>query len=244
MTRWPFARTLVASFAALIGGLKLNAVHFGYSSILAPGTTAPSLAAAATFASTLAWVQGAGYLLIFLAMFIEGPIVTAAAAFASALGYFNVWAIFVLAILGDLIPDLLFYAVGYVGRIKLIERYGHRFGLSTTRMHKIETLLRTHRIKTLIFIKFAPVLPTPGLMLVGAIRMPLREYTVLSILIGLPKTVLFMVVGYYFGTAYTTFATYLESGVYVVLVAIVATLGVWWAYTKVTQFVSRQLVTV
>ena len=43
--------------------------------------------------ATLQWVIAGGYALVFFGMMIEGPIVTAAAAFAASLGYFNIWAV-------------------------------------------------------------------------------------------------------------------------------------------------------
>mgnify|MGYP001591522550 CR=1 FL=1 len=51
-----------------------------------------------SFATVFDWVIKHGYLFIFIAMCVEGPVVTAAAAFAAALGYFSWPVIFILAI--------------------------------------------------------------------------------------------------------------------------------------------------
>jgi membrane protein DedA with SNARE-associated domain len=74
-----------------------------------------------------------GYTLMFMLMLIEGPVVTAAGAFAAAFSYFHLWIVFVLSILGNLIPDVVYYAMGYWGRHNLIEQYGHYFGLTKQR---------------------------------------------------------------------------------------------------------------
>ncbi len=76
-----------------------------------------------TFSAATQWVLMHGYWVIFLAMLIEGPVVTAAAAFAVALGYFNLWAIFGLSLAGDLVADIIYYAIGYWGRITVVERF-------------------------------------------------------------------------------------------------------------------------
>ncbi len=157
-------------------------------------------------AAALQWVIAHGYWLMFVAMLIEGPIITAAATFAFALGYFDLVIVFILSLLGDLVADVIYYAIGYWGRISIVERYGHHFGLTNERMEKIERHLEQHGGKTLVALKLAPFIPTPGLMLVGVARMRLSKFTLISALITVPKTILFMVVGYYFGRMYDTFS--------------------------------------
>lgn len=242
-----FFKTLVISVAVLLLGLQMNAYRFGEHpvvSLIQQNQNVAAVEASGTFGQTLAWVESVGYFVIFLALLIEGPIVNAAAAFAAALGYFNIWIIVALAILGDLVADLIYYAIGYFGRLSLIERFGHRFGLSRERMRHIERLLNTHPTKTLVVIKLMPVIPTPGLMLVGVTRMPLRKFITLSALIILPKVALFTVLGYYFGQTYNSVTAYIQNGEYFIAIAIVAVLAVWWVYNKSTELVARQLETV
>ena len=145
------------------------------------GIVSPDLAGA------LQWVLAHGYWLMFLAMLVEGPIITAAASFAVALGYFNIAYVFGLSLLGDLVADVIYYAVGYWGRMTLVARYGHYVGLSTERMLHIERLLQANGIKTLVALKLTPFIPTPGLMLVGVARMRLSKFTLISMLITIPK---------------------------------------------------------
>ncbi|OGN28152.1 MAG: hypothetical protein A3A33_02245 [Candidatus Yanofskybacteria bacterium RIFCSPLOWO2_01_FULL_49_25] len=194
----------------------------------------------ATFSGAFEWVIAHGYFLMFLAMLIEGPIVTAAAAFASALGYFDPILVFILSILGDLVADVIYYAIGYWGRLALVERWGHRFGLSQERMERIERLLNKHAVKTLIALKLTPILPTPGLMIVGATRMPLSRYASISLLITLPKSLLFMIIGYYFGRSYDTIARYLHGGEYAILALIIVLILAYYAHKIiVTKFSQR-----
>src|SRR5437762_2032987 len=105
------------------------------------------------FSAVFAWTISHGYLLMFIAMLIEGPIVTSAAAFAAALGYFNIPMVFLLSLLGDIVADIIYYAIGYWGRLKIVDRIGPKFGLSKERMGNIEKLLGEHRIKTILAIK-------------------------------------------------------------------------------------------
>lgn len=167
------------------------------------------------------WVLANGYLIMFLAMLVEGPAVTAAGAFVAALGFFNVWVVLLLSVLGNIVPDIIYYAIGFWGRLRLVDKYGHYFGLTKERTENIEKLIAKHAGKSLIAIKLVPLLATPGLVIAGASRMPLRKYTIWSLAIILPTSLFFLIIGYYFGAAYNTIHKYLNYSSYLI-VAVVA----------------------
>ncbi len=169
------------------------------------------------FSAASHWVLMHGYWFIFLAMLIEGPIVTAAAGFGVALGYFNFYTIFVLALLGDLVPDVAYYAIGYWGRITLVEKFGDKIGLTKERLERMARLMHEHAWKTLLALKLTPIIPTTGLMLVGTTKMPLKKYITICSLIILPKTIAFQLIGYFLGTQYDKFEHYFSNITYLVL---------------------------
>ncbi len=160
-----------------------------------------------------------GYSLMFLVMLIEGPAITSAGAFAAKLGYFNIYLVFLLSILGNLIPDILFYAVGYWGRGRLVDRFGHYFKLDKNKIKHLETLMEHHAGKTLFVVKMLPFMAVPGLMAAGLVKMPLKKYITLSTIIILPTSLVFLLIGYYAGAAYNvwsrniTNASYLLGGI-------------------------------
>lgn len=194
-----------------------------------------------TFGTIFQWVIGHGYPLLFLAMFVEGPIVTAAAAMGAAFGYFNIWIIFGLALLGDLVADLLYYSIGYFGRLTLVERWGHRVGLSHVRLKKIERLLTTHRIKTVAVLKLTPFVPTPGFMLAGAMRLPVRMFMLTALAVTLPRTIIFMLIGYYFGYALTANPHLLENASLVLFVIVIIIIACSVIYGKFSQRVAKNI---
>lgn len=226
-----------------ICGSQFNMYRFGSPPIAQVQRNENVAAAgdASSFDAAAQWVRSAGYTMMFVAMLVEGPIITAAAAFGAALGYFNIWAVLALAFLGDFVADAAYYAIGYFSRASFIDRFGHRFGLSRERIKKLEKLLRTHPTKTLLFIKLAPVLPTPGLMIVGFVKMPLPKYITLSSLIIVPKVALFAIVGYYFGSAYDSIARYAQAGEYFIILAVAIVFGLWWIYQKGSAAISSRM---
>jgi membrane protein DedA with SNARE-associated domain len=173
----------------------------------------------AGFQGTVQWILQHGYPLLFIVMLIEGPVVTAAAAFAAALHYMNVWIVLLLSVLANFIPDLVYYAIGYWGRENFINRYGHYIGITPERVAATEKLAEAHSGKSLFIIKMVPLLATPGLILVGATRMDLKKYALWSIAIIIPSSLIYLLVGYYFGAAYDTIEHYLNLGIYVVIAA-------------------------
>jgi len=191
------------------------------------------------------WLAQHGYALMFIAMLIEGPAVTAAGAFGAALGYFNVYTVFFLSVLGNLIPDVIFYIVGFFGRQHLLDRYAVQFeryfGLTKERIARIESLLQNHAGKTLLAIKLMPFLATPGLIIAGATRMSIKKYTWLSIAIILPTSLFFLILGYYFGAAYTMISKYLKYSEYIVIGFLLLFIMVSYLYKKLEKNIAKKI---
>ncbi len=179
------------------------------------------------------WLIAHGYILMFFAMVIEGPVVTTAAGFASALGYFDPYVVFALSIFGDLVADAIYYLIGFVGRATVIERFGHRVGVSKARLEKIELLAKEHLIKTLIFLKFTPALPVVGLMAMGALRIRFRKFLTACFFIILPRSAMFVLFGYYFGHVYN-FGKIYNLGAIIVVGAIIVFFTINWLIKRVS----------
>ncbi len=194
---------------------------------------------AGNFAAVTQWVMSHSYFFIFLAMCVEGPIVTMAAAFAAALGYLNLEAVLGLAILGDIVPDAVYYALGYWGRLKVIGPHGRHFGVSSERMEKIDRLLHRHPGQALMLIKFAPILATPGLILAGATHMPLRTFAGWSLLITAPRVALFAGLGYFSGRTYNLAGAFSSGGEYLIFLAVLILAGGYYALRRLFEFLSK-----
>lgn len=198
------------------------------------------MTAANNLLSIAHWAISHGYLFMFLAMCLEGPIVTAAAGFAASLGYFNPVYVLILAILGDLVPDTGYYLFGYVGRIALVERFENRLGLSRQRIGRLEELLKKHFSKTMITLKLTPVLAAPGFMIVGALRMPFKKFLKFCSYVTVPKALAFLFIGYYLGQVYfvskfLAYGNFLLFGIFLIIV------GIYIAYRIITKKLSKNI---
>ncbi|MCL4530976.1 MAG: DedA family protein [Chloroflexi bacterium] len=167
------------------------------------------------------WVAGNGYTLLFILMLVEGPVVTAAAAFAAALGYMNIYGVFALSILGNLVPDAIYYAIGFWGRGQFVEKYGRYVSLTPSRVQRLEAFIDEHAGKSLVAIKLIPFLATPGLIVAGMGRMDIKRYALWSLIVTLPSSLLYLLVGYYSGAAYGRVIHDINVGGYIIAAAIV-----------------------
>jgi membrane protein DedA with SNARE-associated domain len=193
------------------------------------------------FSAITGWAASQGYLLLFIGMLIEGPVITAGAAFGAAVGYFNPWLIVLLSVLGNLIPDIAFYALGFWGREQGVEKYGHRFGITKARIKKMEQLYAEHPWKTLLVVKLLPAAAIVGLTVAGVVRMPFKKFAWLCAVITIPTSFGYFLIGYYAGTAYTKIIHYIDYGGYVLLGIGILVLGVIWGSKKLTAFFAGKI---
>lgn len=194
-----------------------------------------------TFSGAFQWVIAHGYILMFVAMLLEGPIVTVAAAFACAFGYFNVFMVFILSFLGDAVADIAYYFIGYFSRLAVIEKFGKYFGLTEQRMRRIESLLNNHAVKTLIALKLTPGLPTPGLMIVGTTHMPLKKFITICALIILPRTIFLVFMGYYFGAAYEMYTVRFQRDLLTLAIIMALALAAYFIVSRLLSHIAKKI---
>lgn len=194
-----------------------------------------------SFPDVLQWVTHNGYALIAVIMVIEGPMITIASAFAASLGYLNIFIIFFLAFLTDVLGDFIWYSVGYFGRLAVINKYGHYFGVSVEGIEKLRKLLEQHSKKVLLAIKISPVASTLALVIVGNSHFPFKRFVKIVCLISIPKTILFVGFGYFFGYSYTIVAKYFNEWFYGILIILVVALAVLFIYRKIALKIAQKL---
>ncbi|MDP3966034.1 MAG: hypothetical protein Q8Q04_00710 [archaeon] len=158
-----------------------------------------------SFTSVLSFINGSGYLFVFLLMIVGGSVITTVAAFTASLGYFNIFMVAMLSFLAESFQAFLFYLIGYFGRKRLIGDYGKFLWIEIKSLYKLETHFQNHLPRTLFFIKMTPFLSFPGLALAGVSHVPVKEYAFWNILIALMKAVVFSIIGFSLGLLASSF---------------------------------------
>jgi len=84
------------------------------------------------------------YLFLFPVVVVEGPIITVIAGFLSSLGFLNIFIAYAVIVVGDIVGDIMFYAIGYYGRQKFVNRWGRFLGITSERVERLEKHFEKH----------------------------------------------------------------------------------------------------
>lgn len=150
------------------------------------------------------------YAIIFPITIVEGPIITIISGFLAAHGYLNVFILYPILVLGDLTGDLLYYFIGLFGGKNFITKWGNLVGLTNQKLEKLEQHFEKRGGKILIFGKISHGIGSGILMAAGLAKMPIKDFLWFNLLGTLPKSLLLLVVGYYFGQAYQQINAYFD----------------------------------
>ncbi len=150
----------------------------------------------------IVWLFHYRYVVLFPLVVIEGPIVTIIAGFLSSIRQMNFFLAYTLVVIADVAADSLYYALGHWGRKKFIERWGRYIGLHLKHVERIERHFNLHTGKTLIIGKLSHVVGAPILVAAGLANVPFKNFLTFDFLATLPKSLVLLIVGFYFGKAY------------------------------------------
>ena len=177
-----------------------------------------------TPAAALASIQGLSYFIIFFMFLLEGPILNYVASFASSLGFFNIFIIFILAILGNFIGDIILYCIGRFGKKAMVDSFIHK-SLTSNRILKIKKYLKENPGKTITVMKITPILVTPGLIIAGAVNVSFKKFLFYSFLVSFLTAIVFCTLGFYSGQLFGVIYTYFTLGLYLIAVFILFVIG-------------------
>jgi membrane protein DedA with SNARE-associated domain len=150
------------------------------------------------------------YFFLFPVVVVEGPIITVIAGFLSSLGHLNIFITYMVVVAGDIAGDSMYYAFGYYGRRRFIERWGRFLGITLERVQRLEKHFKKHSGKTLITGKLSHAIGAVVLVAAGIAKVPFGKFFWYSLLSTLPKSLILLLIGFYFGEAYNKIKMYLD----------------------------------
>lgn len=164
---------------------------------------------------------------------VEGPIVTVIAAWLASQGLMSLWAVVLVVILADLVGDFGFYALGRWGLGKLPVRWLERMRLTDARLAGLTQHFEGHGGRTLLLGKITHSAGFAVLVAAGMARMPLARFFWFNLLGTVPKSLLFVGLGYAFGAAYTRIDSWIAGASLAMGVVIVALAVSWIIHRRV-----------
>lgn len=124
---------------------------------------------------------------IFLLMLLESaciPIPSEAtmlfAGFNVANGHYSLFAITVAGVLGNLVGSWLAYAVGYYGRLELLERHGRALHISPRQLQRADRWFERYGAITVLVARVLPLIRTFISLPAGVARMPFWRFSALT----------------------------------------------------------------
>lgn len=116
------------------------------------------------------------YLVILVAVILEGPIATLLGGVWASMGRVNLWAILAVSMSAGMMADSFWYYLGYFGRERVIERWGRYLKVDRATVNRLETVLFGDDGYRVIFTaKLTSVLIIPTLVAAGMTNMGWRK---------------------------------------------------------------------
>lgn len=179
------------------------------------------------------------YIILFPLAVIEGPLVSFAAGFLVRTGVLNLWLTYLILLPADLIPDTMFYAIGYYGlNSKLVQNFIGRFSFFHNHFDRVEKLWKNHAWKTILLGKIAYGMALPFLMSAGMVKMPFKKFLWYTFQVTMLQYTIILAIGYASGHFYAMISRYIYVPYYfmgaVVIIFIVS-------YILVSKLARREI---
>lgn len=176
-------------------------------------------------------LETGGYILLFPIAVMEGPIVSVIAGFLASLGIFNLFVVYTIIVVGDILGDAFWYLLGrFGGNWRYTQPIKKLFKLTPERIESTKHKFQTHRYKMMMASKLIHGVGSAGLFTAGLVRVPYPMFAVTCLVVTLVQAALFVGLGYFFGEAYEVIGQYLDyfAAVGLVLGCVGIALGIWY----------------
>jgi membrane protein DedA with SNARE-associated domain len=144
------------------------------------------------------------------------------AGFNVAEGKYTLLAVVAAGVAANVIGSWIAYAIGYFGRIELLERHGNKLHIKKEHIDWADRWFSRHGEATVFFARMLPVVRTFISLPAGAARMPFWRFTLFTTLGCIPWVFMLAFVGKQAGDNWTQWKDSLHYVDYAVLALIVA----------------------
>jgi membrane protein DedA with SNARE-associated domain len=173
-------------------------------------------------------VDKAGLLGIFLLMVAESaciPIPSEAtmlfAGFNVSEGHYSLFAVTLVGVLGNLVGSWIAYAIGYYGRIDILEKHGAKLHIKPSHLKWADDWFERYGAATVFFSRMLPIIRTFISLPAGVARMPFWRFTLLTLAGCVPWVFMLAFIGQQAGDRWESWKDSLHYVDYAVLAAIV-----------------------
>ena len=141
-------------------------------------------------------------------------------------GQYSLFAVTAAGVLGNVVGSWVAYAVGYYGRVDVLERHGRKLHVKKSHLEWADRWFERHGDATVFFTRMLPIIRTFISLPAGVARMPFWRFTALTLAGCIPWVLLLSFIGQQAGSRWDDWKDKLHYVDYAVLLAIVA--GIAW----------------
>jgi membrane protein DedA with SNARE-associated domain len=181
------------------------------------------------------------YLILFPLIVVEGPVVTIIAGFLVSLGFMDFIPTYLTIISGDLAGDFLYYSAGRWWLNRAYKKIVSFFGINMKLVHKLEIALKKNKGPFLFFGKLSHAIGGIILFAAGSAEIPVKDFMLFNFLATLPKSLILIAVGYYFGSTVSNFKKYLDFTVLGLFVVTLVLIGLYFGVTYISNKYLKKL---
>jgi membrane protein DedA with SNARE-associated domain len=151
-----------------------------------------------------------GYAIMLPLMIIEGPVATLLSAIMASLGAFNVFIVFILSVIGDMVGDILLYAAGYKYGMRFVRGPGKYMGITEKLVTKMEKYFTHHGGKTIFAVKSTTGLCWATFVAAGIVKMDFKKFVKYSFYGGVVWSGFLVFMGYFYGYLWREIRDYIK----------------------------------
>lgn len=184
----------------------------------------------ATLSQITLWLLTYKYWIFFPLVVIEGPIVTIIAGYLASLGVMNLWIVYPVAVVGDLVGDIIYYWLGRKGKSGF---WGRIFLIPPSFIAEAEKLkdkFRDHGGKILLSGKLLHGINGAVLFASGVAEMSFSSFVIYNLIGTAIKSFILMLVGYFFGSAIAAINSALKDVAIVTFLLLLVAVGFYVFY--------------
>lgn len=127
---------------------------------------------------------GAVYPTLFLFFILEGPAVNfIVSALAATSSFLNIWVIFFLVVLGDVVGDVIYFILGRTIKLERINSKVHSIA-SKEVIQKAKNLLESNLLGFMFFIKLFSITAVPGILYLGYKKTSWKKFLFNTVLLA------------------------------------------------------------
>jgi membrane protein DedA with SNARE-associated domain len=136
---------------------------------------------------------------------------------------------------GDLAGDFLYYSAGRWWLNRAYKGIVNFFGIDMKLVHKLETSIKKSKGPFLFFGKLSHAIGGVILFAAGSAEIPVKEFLWFNFLATIPKSLILIAVGYYFGSTVSNFKKYLDFTVLGLFALTIVLIGLYFGVTYLSN---------